>query len=113
MKNTAKQPGRVKSAVLNWLGVPIGLTDGNFWAGWIGSSNSAGQTVNQKTVLSLSVAWACTRLIAESSATLPLKLYERTADGGRKPATDHPLYYQLHSQPNADSTAVTFWESMF
>lgn len=112
MKNTAKKPGRIKSAVLNWLGVPIGLTDANFWAEWGSSGNAAGQTINQKTVLSLSVAWACSRLIAETAATLPLKLYERTPDG-RRPATNHPLYSLLHLQPNADSTAVTYWESMF
>lgn len=111
MKNKAKQPGRIKSAVLNWLGVPIGLTDSGFWSEWVTTSNSAGQTVNQKTVMSLSAAWACTRLIAETAATLPVKIYERTGDG-RRAAVEHPLYNILHSQPNADSTAVTYWEAM-
>ncbi|MGQ7113163.1 phage portal protein, partial [Escherichia sp. TWPC-MK] len=37
MKNN-KQPGRVKSALLNWLGVPISLTTGTFWEEWFGTS---------------------------------------------------------------------------
>lgn len=106
-----KKPGVIKSALLNWLGIPIALTDGEFWKQYYGSQQSAGQTINENTVLSLSAAWACTRLIAETSATLPLKMYERTANG-RREAWDHPLYSILHSQPNADSTAVTFWESL-
>lgn len=106
-----KAPGRVKSAILNWLGVPIELTDGDFWQNWNGADNSAGQAVNEKTVMSLSTAWACTRLISETSATVPLKVYERT-ETGRRVAVDHPLYHLLHKQPNAYSTPVTFWESM-
>lgn len=111
MKTNAKQPGRIKAAVLNWLGVPIGLTDGNFWSDFYSSSSAAGQTVNQKTVMTLSAAWACTRLISETAATLPLKIYERRPEG-RRAAVDYPLYNMLHSRPNADCTAVTFWESL-
>lgn len=111
MSVKTKSPGRVKSAILNWLGVPIELTNGEFFSYWNGSSNSAGQAVNEKTVMSLSAAWACNRLISQTVATLPLKVYERTPNG-RKLAPSHPLYYLLHSKPNAYSTPVTFWESM-
>lgn len=111
MTTTAKTPGRVKAALLNWLGVPIELTNGDFWRWWSNTAESAGQVVNEKTVMSLSAAWACTRLIAETASTLPLKLYERTSDG-RREASGHPLYSILHDQPNADSTPVTFWESV-
>lgn len=111
MSVKTKSPGHVKSAILNWLGVPIELTNGEFFSYWNGSSNSAGQAVNEKTVMSLSAAWACTRLISETTATLPLKVYERTANG-RKAAPNYPLYYLLHNKPNSYSTPVTFWESM-
>jgi HK97 family phage portal protein len=50
------------------------------------------------------------RLIAETLATLPLGFYRRNADGSRTPATQHSLYEILHNQPNADMTAVVFWE---
>lgn len=61
--------------------------------------------------LQLSVVWSCTRLIAETIATLPLLVYERVGET-RKIARDHPLYFLLHDSPNADMTAVEFWEAI-
>ncbi|WP_022960292.1 phage portal protein [Spongiibacter tropicus] len=110
MTKRANKPGRIKSAVLGWLGVPIELTDEAFWAAWGGGQSSAGQSVNERTVMTLSAAWACTRLISETIATIPVRLYERTP-GGRKLADSHPLYPLLHSRPNAQSTATTYWEA--
>lgn len=110
MRTKAKKPGRIKSAVLNWMGVPVGLMDDEFWTAWAHTQNSAGQAVNEKTVLSLSAAWACTRLISECIATLPIKIYERT-DTGRRAATEHPLYHIISRSPNANSTSGTYWEA--
>ncbi|HBO6323831.1 TPA: phage portal protein [Pseudomonas aeruginosa] len=104
-----KKPSRLKAAVLGWLGVPVGLTDENFWNQF--GTNVAGQAVNECSVLKLSAVWACARLIAETISTLPLGLYEKTARG-RIALTDHPLYSIIHSRPNPDSTAVVFWEAM-
>lgn len=111
MTKNYKAPGRIKSAIINWLGVPIDLLSGDFWAQFNSSGHSAGQAVNEKTVMSLSAAWSCTRLIAETTATLPIKVYERT-ENGRRVAKDHALYSILHDSPNANSTPVTFWESV-
>ncbi|WP_348826649.1 phage portal protein [Halomonas sp. RT37] len=110
MKTQVKKPGRVRAALLNWLGAPIGLKDDAFWSAWASSANTAGQQVNENTVMSLSAAWACTRLVSEAVATLPLHLYERTPDGRRR-AVDHPLYSILNRSPNADSTSATYWEA--
>ena len=41
------------------------------------------------------VAYACRNLIARSLASVPCKLYRRQGDGGRLPATGHPLYTVL------------------
>lgn len=109
MKNF-KKPGKLKAALLEWMGVPISLMDTEFWRHF-GNTNVAGQVVNEKTVLQLSAVWSCVRLIAETISTLPLQLYERTADG-RKPANQHPLYNIIHTQPNIDSTATVFWEAL-
>ncbi|WP_339617213.1 phage portal protein [uncultured Gilvimarinus sp.] len=110
MIKNVKKPGRVKSALINWLGLPIELTDDAFWRAFTANQNAAGQTVNDKTVLSLSAAWACTRLIAETASTLPLKLYERTSTG-RVEATGHSLHGILHARPNSQSTPSTYWEA--
>ena len=105
-----KRSGKIKAAILDWLGIPISLTDDSFWSAWGANSNAAGQQVNQNSVLSLSAAWACTRLISETISTLPLKLYERSPEG-RIEAVNHPLYSILHSSPNAGSTSATYFES--
>ena len=55
---------------------------------------------------------ACVRLLSQTIATLPIGLYRRLGDGSRKAMPDHPLYEILHNQPNADMTAVDFWQVM-
>ena len=107
-----KAPGMVKSTVLKWLGVPIALTDGDFWSAFASSGSFNGKPVTVDSALQLSTVWACVRLISETISTLPLGFYEKMPDGSRKAATDHPLYELLHNQPNADMTAVQFWEAV-
>ncbi|WP_147198536.1 phage portal protein [Pantoea sp. CCBC3-3-1] len=102
-----KQPGKVKSALLNWLGVPIGLTTGTFWQEWMGLSSS-GKVVSTDKAMHLSAVWACVRLLSESVSTLPLKIYERQPDGSRKPATSHPAYQVLCRRPNIEMTPSRF-----
>lgn len=106
----SKKPGRIKAQLLEWLGVPVGLMDVDFWK-MFGTQTVAGQVINQNTVLQLSAVWACVRLIAETISTLPLHIYERTPDG-RRVASEHMVYGLIHSQPNLDSTATVFWEAM-
>lgn len=101
------QPGKVKSALLNWLGVPIGLTTGTFWQEWMGMSTS-GKVVSADKAIRLSAVWACVRLLSESVSTLPLKIYERQSDGSRKPAIQHPAYQVLCRRPNLEMTPSRF-----
>ncbi|EHM42938.1 MULTISPECIES: phage portal protein [Hafnia] len=102
-----KEPGRVKSALLNWLGVPIGLTDGTFWQEWFGASSS-GKVVTADKAIQLSAVWACVRLLSESISTLPLKVYQREADGSRKLAQQHAAYQVLCRRPNLEMTPSRF-----
>lgn len=64
------------------------------------------------TAESLSSVYACVSAISETIASLPLILYQRTADDGRERASDHPLYRVLHDQPNERQTALEFREQM-
>lgn len=102
-----KRPGRVKSALLNWLGVPNSLTTGTFWEEWFGTSSS-GKVVTADKAIQLSAVWACVRLLSESISTLPLKIYVRQPDGSRKAATDHPAYSILCRRPNSEMTPSRF-----
>lgn len=102
-----KQPGFVKSALLNWLGVPISLTTGAFWQEWFGVSSS-GKTVTVDKAMKLAAVWACVRLLSESVSTLPLKIYQREADGSRTLAKNNPVYQVLCRRPNSEMTPSRF-----
>lgn len=73
------------------------------------AGSAAGKAITIDTVLQLSTAWSCIRLLSETIGTLPLGLFERDGDA-KKPANDDPLYELLHNSPNADQTAAEFWE---
>lgn len=105
------RPGRIRSALLSWLGKPFGLTDADAWAALSGSGSAGGVIVNAQSMLTISAVWACARLISETIATLPLSMYERTS-GGKRIATQHSLHFIIHDQPNIDSTAAVYWEAM-
>lgn len=65
--------------------------------------------------LQLSTVWACVKLISETISTLPLITYERRTVNGREervPAREFGLYGLLHDSPNADMTAVEFWQAV-
>ncbi len=107
--NKEKKPGRMKSALRRWLGIPVSLTDSEFWSAYAGGETASGKSVTVDKALQLSAVWSCVRLLSETIATLPVGFYEKT-DDGREAASSHPLYELLHNQPNADMTAVEFWE---
>ncbi|WP_312109321.1 phage portal protein [Pantoea septica] len=102
-----KRPGRIKSAIVNWLGESIGLNDAAFWQEWYGASSS-GKVVTAEKALALAAVWACVRLLSESVSTLPMKIYERSADGSRKLALNHPAYQLLCRRPNSEMTPSRF-----
>lgn len=79
----------------------------------VGGDSHAGHKVSPRTALQLATVWACVRLISETIATLPLVVYQRNpGDDGRSVARNHSLYAILHDSPNANMTAVEFWEAV-
>jgi HK97 family phage portal protein len=66
---------------------------------------AAGVTVTPETAHTLPTVYACVRILTNSVAMLPLKLYRRRDDGGREEATGHPLFDVLHRAANAEMTA--------
>ncbi|WP_334472997.1 phage portal protein [Arsenophonus sp. PmNCSU2021_1] len=102
-----QSPGKIKSAVLNWLGVPQNLTD-TLSSFHDYSQSKSGQVVTTDKALQLSAVWACVRLLSESISTLPLKLYHRESDGSRSLAQQHPAYPVLCRRPNLEMTPSRF-----
>lgn len=89
---------------------PLSLTDPKGWPA--DHPSDTGEPVTADSVLGLSSVWACINLLAGTTATLPLMVYKIGAKGERVVDRDHPLYRVLHDSPNADQTAVDFWEFM-
>jgi HK97 family phage portal protein len=80
--------------------------------GWkdLGGCSHSGELVSLESALALSTVWACVGLLAGTIASLPLMVYRKDRTGNRQVASDHPLYDVLHDSPNADQTALDFWE---
>ena len=74
-----------------------------------GGATSSGEWITEAGALNIQAVYACVRVLSESLAALPVKVYRRTANG-KEPAPEHPLYYLLHDEPNGDMTAFEFWE---
>jgi len=72
---------------------------------------SSGKQVNEQTAMQASAVYACVKILSETIASLPLHIYKRTPTGKEK-AYDHKLYEILHSEPNPETSAFTFFETM-
>ncbi len=83
------------------------------FGGFFVGGNYAQKSVNNETVLNLSTAWACSRLVSGTMATLPVHVMQRGKDGVRKLAKNHPVSELLRGSPNANQTPVEFKEGMF
>lgn len=90
--------------------LPFGLGGTSPWiiTDYVGSKTASGAIVNESTALSISVVWACIRLIAWTTASLPLITYKRLDPRGKERATDNKLYYLLKETPNPVQTAFEF-----
>lgn len=110
--------------MLRWLVKTVALLNMRTFAptgsaAWFGALQGAsfpasegGRSVTPESAMTLSAYWACVRLLSQTIATLPLFLYRRDAAGQKTLARDLPLYGLIHDQPNADMTAVEFWEGV-
>lgn len=75
------------------------------------AASKTGVNVTPETVLQASTALACSRVIAEGLAQVPLKLYRKLDNGGSAPATEHPLYATVARNPNPWITSFEWRET--
>ncbi|HDR8947267.1 TPA: phage portal protein [Burkholderia vietnamiensis] len=75
-----------------------------------GAISNAGPVVNETTAMKVSAVYACVALIAGAISTLPMPVYQRTATGRER--VEHPYWWLLNEQPDADVSAAVFWEYM-
>ena len=75
-----------------------------------GITSSSGAVVSEATAMRVSAVYSCVALIAGAISTLPLTIYQRTPKG--REAVDHPYWWLLNEQPNAEISSAVFWEYM-
>jgi len=73
---------------------------------------AAGVMVSVESVLGLSEAWRAVKVLGETVASVPFKVYEKTPDGRKIEKYDHAVYNLFNVEPNRYSTPFTFLESM-
>lgn len=73
-----------------------------------GGLTTSGVPMDEDTALTLSAYWNGINIISGAIGWLPIMVYERKPDGGRKPAPTHPVYTLVHDRPNPYMDALTF-----
>lgn len=81
----------------------------NFWYGDTGTVSTSGETITTISALRSAAVYACVRVLSEAVASLPLKIYERLPEGGKRVARV-PLSDIVGASPNSYQTAFEFWE---
>lgn len=75
-------------------------------------TSNTGALINERTALEVTAISASIRIIAESIAAMPFCVYQRSKNGDKNKAVQHPLYSILHDSPNPYFTSFTFWETV-
>ena len=101
----------LKNWVPAWFGAGGGSAAGQRQDGMQseGSSGAPASTtpVTNDTSLQLSAVWACTKIISETVAGMPIKFWETQANGTRK-LVQHPISFLLNTSPNRWQTGIEF-----
>ena len=90
---------------------PENRTNGSAYSFFFGSSAS-GKRVNERSAMQMTAVYSCVRVLSEAVASLPLHVYRQNDKGGKEKATDHPLYFLLHDEPNPEMTSFIFRETL-
>lgn len=80
---------------------------------WFGfETDPSGVSVTERTSLQSTAVWACVRILAETVASCPLYLYERSEKGGRRRAEDHPVFDLFAVAPNDRMTPMLYQQAI-
>ena len=90
---------------------PKNRTSGSAYTFYTGRT-TAGKAVTQRSAMQMTAVYSCVRILSEAIASLPLHLYRYTESGGKEKATDSPLYFLLHDEPNPEMTSFVFRETL-
>jgi len=72
---------------------------------------SSGVSITSGNAMQISTVFSCIRVLGESVGGLPLHLIEEK-DGKKNKAKNHPLYNILYLQPNNETVAFNYYETI-
>lgn len=79
--------------------------DDRWFHGHVSTPVASGAHVTPDSALRVSALWACIKVISESVAMLPIKIYSRQPNGDKREERGHYLFDLLHDSPNDNQTA--------
>jgi HK97 family phage portal protein len=78
---------------------------------WLPPGGTAGMVVTEQTALQLPSLLAAVNTLATDVALLPLGVYQRGADGGRREAREHPADRLIRVSPDGQTTPLRWRQS--
>lgn len=84
----------------------------DFWYGALGQETDTGLKITPANAMQVSAVFACVRVLSETIASLPLKIYKKKPDGTREEARQHPIADLIAYRPNSWQTSFEFREMM-
>jgi HK97 family phage portal protein len=99
------------SSFSNWLLGGLRRSRGIQYTTPSAYAEEAASTVTFDSAMQLSAVWACTKLLSETVASLPLNIYRKTEDGRREYDT-HPLHILFSGKVNRWQTKIEFFETV-
>jgi HK97 family phage portal protein len=78
---------------------------------WWPPGGSAGMVVTEQTALQLPSLLAAVNTLATDTALMPMGVYQRTDDGSRREAREHPADRLLRISPNGETTPLRWRQS--
>ncbi len=85
---------------------------GNWWFEPVGMRSAGGMRVTSMTAMQLSAVYTCVKILAETFAVLPFRMYRRGQGRKRTEVADHWLYKLLAIRPNPYQTPFEWKEMM-
>jgi len=73
---------------------------------------TADYTWTPESAMRIAAVYACVQILAETIASLPLRVYRDLEGGGQEEATDHPIYDLIYRQPSRYETAFEWVEKL-
>lgn len=102
-------PPEIRSGALDSFATP-GITSANWSILGMGDPTASGENINDVTALQISTVFSCIRVLSESVASLPLRLFNQT-ERGRIQEQINPLHHLLAVAPNEEMSSFTWVET--